>query len=481
MIIKFNRKYSFHSIYLVLFLILLISNIASAEVEINATLEDNLVILLDYSGSTVQFREAIESNAIYSIQNIESDTNVSVVVYGGFTKKSNLYPLDSLENRTTLENFVLNIKGKEGDVTKGYIYEGFDEARKILNNSTGTKQIALISDGNLDGKYNGKLDNDALIELVKEIKKNVTINLYQVLNSSESLTLKKKSLREPYKDFSDQLSTEVMILNPDEKIRFLKVKFNTTIVSVSSEVVDSSQAESSNDVNITSEGDEYLNEFSNDGEIKNVSIMYYGQKGSLLYRIHFYSYCNQNDCIIVPFDIGKIKFYKDKVILQDIFRSKDTIELVKSGNINELAYTFSSSNIICEYYDINVFKKEGMNLGGEVAPSVAPKSAKIIKQLKTAKMISKINYGALVASAYCLPSNNDEILYKIAEGAIYTQNLKVGYAYNGIVKDFQNYNKEIVERITERKNSSWNLFYILNNPLYDKQLPLINNNYVHLV
>jgi hypothetical protein len=474
-----NRKYILHSICLILFSILLLSSIAYAEIEINTTLEDNLVILLDYSGSTAQFREYIQSNALYSIRNIDNSSNVSVLFYGGFIKSSNLYPMDFLENRTILEEFIRNIKGKEGDAARDNIYEGFNEARKILDKSTGTKQIVLISDGNLDGRFNGKLNDDALIELVKQLKKNnVTINLSQVSTTKLSSALKKTSVREPYKDLSDKLNTEVVVLNPDERIRFLKIKSHKTIVSVSSEVANSSQIDSPNSVDIPSEGDEYLNEFNNSGESSSViSVMYYGQKAS---SVNFYSYCNQT-CIIVPFDIGDRKFYDDKQILEDIFRNKNAIELVKSGNITEAAYTFSSSNFICDYYDIDVFKEESINLGGKVAPLVKPESAKVIKPLKGVGMISKFNEFTFVASVYCLPSNNDDILNKIAGGKIYTDYLKIGYAYNGIVGDFRNHDGEIIENINDREKSLWNLIYIFNNPMYDNQLPLIKNNYAHLV
>ena len=224
MIIKTNRKCILHTIYLVLFSILLLSSTASAVVEINITLEDNLVILLDYSGSTVPFREYIQSNALYSIQNIDNDSNVSIVIYGGFIKSTELYHMNNQEKRRLLKEFVRNIIGIQGDAARDNIYEGFDEARKILYNSTGTKQIVLISDGNLDGNSSGKIYNASLIELVKDLKKNnITINFYQVIDTNINQASKPKWVREPYKDLGDKLNTEVMVLNPDEKIRFCKL------------------------------------------------------------------------------------------------------------------------------------------------------------------------------------------------------------------------------------------------------------------
>jgi hypothetical protein len=107
---------SYPFICLILFLTLLLPSIASAKVQINTTIEDNLVILIDYSGSTLGFRDEIQTHTINSIRSVENDANVSIVVYGGFIKRTELYPMDSQENRSILENFVHNLTGKYGDV-----------------------------------------------------------------------------------------------------------------------------------------------------------------------------------------------------------------------------------------------------------------------------------------------------------------------------------------------------------------------------
>lgn len=138
-----------NSICLILLSILLLSTTASAIVETNTTLllEDNLVILLDYSGNSVPYRENIQHHALHSIQNIKNDSNVSIVVYGGFINSTELYRMDSQDNRSRLKEFVLNIIGKYGDAAYNNGEEGFEKARKILYNSTGTEQILLISGG----------------------------------------------------------------------------------------------------------------------------------------------------------------------------------------------------------------------------------------------------------------------------------------------------------------------------------------------
>lgn len=477
------RKYISAIIFLILFVTQILFITASAEVEINATLEDNLVILLDYSGSTVSFRPYIQSNAIYAIQNIECDSNVSVMVYGGYIKNSNAYSTDTQDNRTILEGFVRNITGKEGDAARDNIYDGFIEARKILYNSTGTKQIVLISDGNVDGKTNEKIDNALLIELVKDLKKNnVTINLYQVIDTDISPNLKATWVREPYRDLSDKINTKVVVLNRSERIRFFKPK--PTNSTHNSSVLISNQ---------TQFADEYLNEFSNNGETSSIIFsMNYDQSEAVFNerdlssasKINFYSYCDKNQtCTIIPFDIQQRRFF-DKQTMEDVFRSKNAIELVKSGNITESAYIFSNgfSDLVCGYYDYDVFNKESTNLVGKALPVIKPETAKPIKLLKFRGFISKPNYLAFGISGACIVSNNDDLPIKIINGGIYTYILKNEYAYNGVVRDFQIHNREIMEEIKDRKNSLlWGMIYVFNNPIIYHAEPLVQSNNVNLI
>ena len=469
------------TVCLILFSPLVLSTAASDEVEINTTLEDNLVILMDYSGSTSSFRQYIQSNAIYSIQNMEAGSNVSIVVYGGYIKNSNVYSTDTQDNRTILEGFVRNIIYKEGDAAKDNISDGFIEARKILYNSTGSKQMALISDGNVDGKTKGKIDNVLLIELLKDLKKNnVTINLYQVIDTDISQILKTKWIREPYRDLSDIINTKVVVLNKSERIRFFKHKpINSTYKP---SVLISNQSQFT---------DEYLNEFSNNGDTSSIIFsMNYDQSEvslnerdlSYATKINFYSYCDQNQsCTIIPFNIQQRIFLEKQIA--DIFRNKNAIELAKSGNITESAYIFSNgfSDLICGYYDSNVFNEESINLVGNVLPNVKPETTKPIKLMKFGGFISKPNYLSLGISGACIISGNDDLPNEIINGGIYTYILKNGYAYNGIVRDFQIYNFGIMEKIKDRKDSIfWSTIYIFNNPIIYHSEPLVQGNYIKL-
>ncbi len=287
-------------------------------------------------------------------------------------------------------------------------------------------------------------------------------HLFQVSTTKLSPTLKTTSIREPYKDFSDILNTDVVVLNPDERIRFLEIKSQTSTVSISSEMSNSSQTSSRNRMDMLSEGDEYLNEFSNNGETSSViSIIQYDRKDffSSIFaspsfsEVRFYSYCNQT-CTVIPFDIEERRFFDEKN-LKDVFSSEKAIELVKSGNVTESAYRFSLGLDLCEYYGFDVLREESMNLGGEGAPLLLPESAKFTKQLKELGMISKFNPTTFVASVSCTQVLNkeDKALNKIKEGTKYIINLRNGFAYYGITDEFQNYNKETIEEINKAKQS----------------------------
>jgi hypothetical protein len=469
-------KYSISTIYIIVYLASLLTASAT-EVEINATVEDNIVILLDYSASATNFRPYIQSNAVYSVQNIQADVNVSVVVYG-----SNVYSVDYQDNRTILEEFIYNISGKEGYASRDNITGGFDTARNILNNSTGSKQIIMFSEGNIDGKTKGKLNNEKLLNITKEIRKsNVTINLYQQLDTTKITPILKKAwIREPYKDLSDTINTEVVILNSDERIRFLKPKLP---------ILPSEPSR-----NITIEVvDEYLNEFSNNGETSSIIFsMNYDPSEALsnerdlshATKINFYSYCDQNQtCTIIPFDIQQRRFLEKQIA--DVFRSKNAIELVKSGNITESAYIFSNSisGVLCGFFDSDTLNEESINFLGEALPSIEPKTKTPIKVLRLGRFISKVDYPMLIASGVCEISNDDELLVEIINGGRFTYNLKNIYAYNGITRDFQIYNKGLMNDIEYRKTAYLGILqipYMLNIGIIYNAEPLVKNNNVKL-
>jgi hypothetical protein len=318
-----------------------------------------------------------------------------------------------------------------------------------LYNSTGTKQIFLISSGVIsDGRNN---ETDRITQKIKELKDdNIKIELYQV--STTHLNNPSKYLFRSFKYLSDETNTKAIVLNPEDNIAFFKnktrepssIENRLPVKSLESPAID----------------DEYLNEFSTDGETSElIMTMRYDTNDFLSSpsEIHFYSYCNQT-CITIPFDIGERKFDDDKEILEDIFVSKDAIELVHSGNVTESAYTFSlGSDYICGYSG-DVFKDESENLGGELAIVIAPKTEKAVEIFKEVNIISKANPEALVISGLVfipcsIASNKEEAVFKkIAKGRIYVLDLENGYAYKGIVNDFLIYNMDTVQSINDAKS-----------------------------
>lgn len=345
------------------------------------------------------------------------------------------------------------------------------KARKILFNSTGTKQIVLISSGVIsDGRNNA---TDRIIKKIKELKNNnIKIQLYQV--STTYLNNSSKYFHKSFKHLSDETNTKAVVLNPNEYITFFKNETRQMLpITIESPMIPLIV-------------DEYLNEFFNNGETKTILpvVLYYGQKDSYLYRVNFYSYCNQT-CIIVPFDIGERKFYDDKETLEDIFRSKDAVELVKSGGITESAYVLSNrfSDVICGFFDSDSLNEQAKNLLGEKLPSIEPKTKMPMKILKWGGYISKVDYPVFIVSGECKISNGDELLIKIINGGRYTYNLKNGYAYNGITRDFQIYNKGIMDDIEYRKTAYLgvlNVVYMFNVGVVDNAEPMVKNNNIKL-
>lgn len=321
-----------------------------------------------------------------------------------------------------------------------------------MNNSNGTKQILLISSGVIsDGRNNS---TERIVKKIKDVKNNnITIQFYQV--STTYLNNSSKHIYKSFKYLSEETNIKAVVLNPEDDIDFFRNETRKTLHVESPVPVESPMSPIINDEN--------LNEFSNEGEKGTlISKIQYDRKDffSSFSEIHFYSYCNQT-CITVPFDIGERKFYDDKETLEDIFVSENAIDLVKSGNVTESAYTFSlGSDFVCGYVG-DAFKDESKNFGGEVVPLIAPKTGKAVEILKVTNRISKSNPEMLIMSGLVfipcsIASNKEEDVFnKIAKGRIYIINMEKGYASKGIVKEFQIYNIDTIQSIKDAKGNSF--------------------------
>jgi hypothetical protein len=190
-----------------------------AETEINATLADNVVILLYYSWGQERLRFYIKSNVEDGFKNSNVKSNISIIAYG-YSESINKAVINL--NYSDLVNFLQSISPQRFDA-KDNISRAFNDAKSILDNATGSKQIIVISDGNIDGKDGMReLDNIPLKELVKVLKKNnITINLYQDLDTDLSQKEKEKNIIKAYRDLSNEINTNVVVLNRSERLHFV--------------------------------------------------------------------------------------------------------------------------------------------------------------------------------------------------------------------------------------------------------------------
>ncbi len=176
----------------------------------------NLIVLIDTSGSTalgdattgLTFIGLIDANAINIIQNVASDTRVGVVAFSGITAQTDILPMGSEANRQKLISFVKEI-GPKGGENPTDLDKGLRAAEKLLDSVSGSKEIIIISDGQIhpDGVEQTK---KTAIDLKN---KGIKMQFVQVLTSPETL-------KEPYKLYNDLAQAadgQAIVLNPDER------------------------------------------------------------------------------------------------------------------------------------------------------------------------------------------------------------------------------------------------------------------------
>lgn len=176
----------------------------------------NLIVLIDTSGSTalgdattgLTFIGLIDANAINIIQNVASDTRVGVVAFSGVTAQTDILPMGSEANRQKLISFVKEI-GPKGGENPTDLDKGLRAAEKLLDSVSGSKEIIVISDGQIHPDGFNQEKNTAIDLKNKGIK----MQFVQVLTSPETL-------KEPYKLYNDLAQAadgQAIVLNPDER------------------------------------------------------------------------------------------------------------------------------------------------------------------------------------------------------------------------------------------------------------------------
>ncbi len=215
---------------IILFIIIssafILASSAESQIQIdNATsssVERNLVIVIDASGSTASgdvvtgltFISLIDANAINIIQNVAPNTRVGVVAFSGSTTQTDLLPMNNQANKEKLESFIKET-APNGGQNPTDLDKGLHAAENLLNSTSCTKEIIVISDGQIhpDGFDQEK---NTVIDLKN---KGINIQFVQVLTSPEL-----KNLKEPYKVYNDlALATgaPAIVLNPDERVTTL--------------------------------------------------------------------------------------------------------------------------------------------------------------------------------------------------------------------------------------------------------------------
>ncbi len=179
---------------------------------------NNLVILIDSSGSMALTEEAgglprisyADANAQYIVENIGRDFNAGVVAFGGTTLETPILPMSSDANKVQLQNFISQIGPKGGDNPTD-IDNGLRAAEKLLNSVSGSKQIIVVSDGEMPPEGFEQTKNT-----ISDLKnKGFNINFVEVL--TKHYDVKAGIVNTLYEQLAQTAGTDVLLLNPEER------------------------------------------------------------------------------------------------------------------------------------------------------------------------------------------------------------------------------------------------------------------------
>lgn len=187
---------------------------------INSSIQRNIVIIIDASGSTgggdpsigLSFMELIRENAINIIQNVSLDSRVGVVTFGGIPEKTGVLPMDIGSNKEVLERFINEVNPGGDNPTN--LDDGLIATEELLNVVNGTKEIIVISDGIIPP------DNfDRLKKIVVDIKKRqIKIHFVKVLLNNTVTDNKILEAIGLYTELAKASDSQVIVLNVDERV-----------------------------------------------------------------------------------------------------------------------------------------------------------------------------------------------------------------------------------------------------------------------
>lgn len=195
----------------------------------------NLVILIDASGSTsgedpttgLSFISLIDANALNIVQNIQSDSRLGVIAFGGVTAKTGLLPMGSEVNKEVLNNFIKEIGPKGGDNPTD-LDKGLQSSEELLNSVSGTKEIIVLSDGMMPPEGFDQIKKT----VVKLNNEDIKIHFVQIRLSYE----KTKEPNRLYNELAQAVGEQAIVLNPDERASTLIGQSTTPTLAPTPEI-----------------------------------------------------------------------------------------------------------------------------------------------------------------------------------------------------------------------------------------------------
>lgn len=191
----------------------------------------NVIIVIDASGSTgaivygepilnqtgvfigwayeTSIISLIDANAISIVRDIERNSVVGLVAFGGFIKKMELQYMGNDASRKELEEWIRNIAPKGADNPTD-IDKGLLAAEELLNSVNGTKEIIVISDGQIHRENYEQIKNKTVDLKNKDIK----IHFVQILTSN----YEHKEAQLLYDKLAKIFNESVIALYPYERV-----------------------------------------------------------------------------------------------------------------------------------------------------------------------------------------------------------------------------------------------------------------------
>ncbi|MFZ3058488.1 MAG: VWA domain-containing protein [Candidatus Methanoperedens sp.] len=176
----------------------------------------NLVVVIDASGSTsgedpttgLSFIGLEDANALNLVQNIAQDSRMGIVAFGGVTAKTDILPMGNEANKAVLEKFIRDIGPKGGDNPTD-LDKGLRAAQDLLNTVSGTKEIIVLSDGQMPPEGFNQIK-----KTVVDLKNNdIKIHFIQIRLSFEAT----KEANRLYNELALASDGPAIVLNPDER------------------------------------------------------------------------------------------------------------------------------------------------------------------------------------------------------------------------------------------------------------------------